>query len=115
MALELDPSEFGGVTLRITGATELRDAHGREGVRVIASFGRWSDEDMAFLYSCVTAAEQLDAMTQALGSEEEVRPELETVLPGWNQPELLDGRGSASRRRWEPTHAVQVGRTLQHR
>ena len=41
---------------------------------------------MAFLYSRVTAAEQLDAMTQALGSEEEVRPELETVLPGWNQP-----------------------------
>ena len=45
VALELDPSEFGEVTLRITGATELRNAHGREGMRVIASFGRWSDED----------------------------------------------------------------------
>ena len=85
-ALGLDESEYGGVTLRITGATELRDLHGRGGMGIIASFGRWSEEDMAFIYARVTAAEQLDAMTTALGSTEPVRPELEALLPEYTQP-----------------------------
>ena len=85
-ALGLNEDDYGGVTLRITGATELRDRHGRAGMQIIASFGRWSEEDMAFIYARVTAAEQLDAMTSALDSEEAVRPELEVLLPEYTQP-----------------------------
>ena len=85
-ALRLPEEEYGGVTLRITGATELRDSLGRAGKEVINSFGRWSDEDIGFIYQRVTAAEQLEAMSSALGSTLPVRPEMETVYQGWSQP-----------------------------
>ena len=86
VALGLPAEEYGGVTLRITGATELRDSLGRAGKDVINSFGRWSDEDIGFIYQRVTAAEQLEAMASALGSARPVRPEMETVYQGWSQP-----------------------------
>jgi len=85
-ALGLPEEEFGGVTLRITGATELRDEKGRAGKDIINSFGRWADEDIGFIYQRVTVAEQLEAMSSALSNQGPVRPEMEAVYSGWAQP-----------------------------
>jgi hypothetical protein len=90
-AIGLDPAEFGGVSLRISGATELRDKHGRQGMNIIISFGRWLSQDIGFIYSRVTANEQLEAMASAIEQASvpaNVHPEVETVVTGWVQPAI---------------------------
>jgi hypothetical protein len=90
-AIGLDPAEFGGVSLRISGATELRDKHGRAGMDIIVSFGRWMSKDIGFIYSRVTANEQLEAMASAIEQASvpaNVHPEVETVVAGWVQPAI---------------------------
>ena len=74
VALGLDPTEFGGVSLRIAGASDLRDVNGVAGKDIIQARGRWSS-DIHFIYQRTTATEMLVAsrnMTQASGLEAEV-------------------------------------------
>jgi hypothetical protein len=87
--LGLDASQYGGVSLRISGATELRALKGREGMDIITAYGRWSSEDIGFIYARVSAAEQLEAAAGAivLGlTPGGARPEVEAVVSGWVQP-----------------------------
>ncbi len=75
--------------MRISGATELRDKHGRAGMDIIISLGRWMSKDIGFIYSRVTAHEQLEAMASAIDQASDaahVHPEVETVVTGWVQP-----------------------------
>jgi hypothetical protein len=90
-AIGLDPDEFGGVSLRISGATDLRDKHGRAGMDIIHSMGRWLSKDIGFIYARVTANEQFEAMASSLEQASEAssaHPEAETVVLGWTQPAM---------------------------
>ena len=87
--LGLPVAEFGGVTLRISGATELRALKGKEGKEILQSYGRWSSDDIGFIYARVTAHEQLEAAAAAIEAGREPageRPEVEAVFRGWVQP-----------------------------
>jgi hypothetical protein len=75
--LHLDPLEYGAVSLRIAGATELRDSLGPIASKeIIQARGRWYS-DIHFLYERVTAVEMLEA---SVGVGTAGRPELERVL-----------------------------------
>jgi hypothetical protein len=87
-ALGLPVEDFGGASLRIAGASDLRARFGMEGKALIQARGRWADEDIGFIYQRVTAFEMLDAV-DGLGEDERGRgaaPELEAMLDGWAQP-----------------------------
>ena len=85
-ALGLPVEDFGGASLRIAGASDLRARFGMEGKALIQARGRWADEDIGFIYQRVTAFEMLDAV-DGLGEDERgAAPELEAMLDGWAQP-----------------------------
>ena len=94
--LGLVPADFGGVSLRIAGATDMRLAHGMAGADLINAQGRWKDEDIGFIYQRVTALEQLEAVAAAqhVGSA----PTLEDLIPSYTQPAVQTGT-SVSRSR----------------
>ena len=69
--LGLDPKLYGAVSLRIAGATDLRDALGMAGADLIKARGRWSS-DIGFIYQLVTEAEMLEASVSMMAAE---RPE----------------------------------------
>ena len=75
-ALGLDPSEYGGASPRIGGATDLRDRFGMAGKDIIQKRGRWLDDDIGFIYQRVTAAEMLDASVSMVHA---ARPEQERL------------------------------------
>ena len=83
-----DPALFGGASLRIAGATEIRAKFGLAGKDLIVARGRWKDDDIGFIYQRVTAVEQLEAMACLDGEGEApaLAPELESILQGWTQP-----------------------------
>ena len=83
-----DPALFGGASLRIAGATEIRAKFGLAGRELIVARGRWKDDDIGFIYQRVTAVEQLEAMAclDGGGDGAALAPELESVLQGWTQP-----------------------------
>ena len=82
-----DPALFGGASLRIAGATEIRAKFGLAGRELIVARGRWKDDDIGFIYQRVTAVEQLEAMAclDGGGDGEALAPELESILQGWTQ------------------------------
>jgi hypothetical protein len=83
VALGLNPDLYDAVSLRIAGATDLRDALGYEaGADIIQKRGRWWT-DIHHIYERTTAAEMLEASV-AMGNAS--RPELEAVLDGYAQP-----------------------------
>ena len=85
-ALGLDPAEYGGVSLRIAGATDLRERLGvQQGFDHIRAAGRWLSQDIGFIYARTTAAEHLDALDR-LGTGEGTSTDLEALIPGWVQP-----------------------------
>ena len=86
VALGLSPSEYGGVSLRIAGATDLRESLGvQKGFDHIRAAGRWLSQDIGFIYARTTAAEHLDALDR-LGTGEGSSTDLEAMIPGWVQP-----------------------------
>ena len=85
-ALGLDPKEFAGKSLRIGGATDLREKLGvADGFDHIRAAGRWRSADIGFIYARTTAAEHLDAL-ERLGTGEGTSADLESLIPGWTQP-----------------------------
>ena len=86
-ALGEDPSLYGGVSLRIGGATDLREKLGVEqGKKHIEACGRWKTEDIGFIYARATAAEHLDAL-EKLGTGEGTSTSYEALIPGFVQPQ----------------------------
>ena len=85
-AIDLDPDDHGGVSIRIGGATDFRACYGLAGRDLITARGRWADEDIGFIYQRVTAVEQLEAAAALADGGAESAPELEVVLSGWSQP-----------------------------
>ena len=90
-ALGLPLEEYGGVSVRIAGASDLVEQLGHEAAkRVTQQRGRWRS-DIYFIYVRNSAGEQLAAsaiMADAMA------PDLESLMPHWNQP----ARGWSGRR-----------------
>jgi hypothetical protein len=80
-ALGLDPSEYGAPSLRIAGATDLRDRYGMDGFDIINSRGRWAS-DIGFIYQRTTTAEMIEASIEMTYAS---RPEHERIM-GIAQP-----------------------------
>ena len=81
-ALGLEPSEFGGKSFRIGGATDWRDVFGADAQRIITQRGRWHS-DIALLYQRALAEAHLRgsaAVGDAAGAD------LESLCRGWVQP-----------------------------
>ena len=81
-ALGLDPTEFGGKTFRIGGATDWRDVFGADAERVITQRGRWHS-DIAHVYQRALAETQLRGSASVANAE---RADLESLCKGWCQP-----------------------------
>ena len=73
----------------------MRARFGLAAKELIVARGRWSDEDIGFIYQRVTAYEQLEAAAILGEAPADGAPELESVLRGWTQP----ARRAAPRRR----------------
>eukprot|EP00965_Chrysotila_dentata_P096592 3191945-Pleurochrysis_carterae.AAC.1 len=58
-ACGMDPKDFGGKSLRIGGATDLRDILGEAGKVQIQTRGRWGS-DVAAVYQRATVDRQLE-------------------------------------------------------
>ena len=81
--LGMPAGDFGAVSMRIAGATDMRAAHGMAGADMINAQGRWKDEDIGFIYQRVTALEQLEAV--AVAQRLDPAPALEDVIPTYTQ------------------------------
>jgi hypothetical protein len=81
-ALGLDPSEFGGKSFRIGGATDWRDIFGADAERVIKQRGRWQS-DIAFLYQRALAETHLRGSAAVADAD---HADLESLCLGWVQP-----------------------------
>ena len=81
-ALGLDPSEFGGKSFRIGGATDWRDIFGADAERVIKQRGRWQS-DIAFLYQRALAETHLRGSAAVADAD---HADLESLCLGWAQP-----------------------------
>ena len=82
IALGEDPSEYGGKSFRIGGATDWRDIFGADAERIITQRGRWHS-DIALLYQRALAGTHLRgsvAVADAVGAD------LESLCKGWIQP-----------------------------
>ena len=82
IALEEDPSEYGGKSFRIGGATDWRDVFGADAERIITQRGRWHS-DVALIYQRALAGAHLRgsvAVGDAQGAD------LESLCRGWVQP-----------------------------
>jgi hypothetical protein len=82
VALGLDPTEFGGKSFRIGGATDWRQKLGPDAERLIKQRGRWKS-DIALCYQRALVGQHLDASV-AVGDADGA--DLEGVCPGWIQP-----------------------------
>ena len=80
-ALGLDPSEFGGKSFRIGGATDLRSLLGADSERIIKQRGRWHS-DVALAYQRALARQHLSASSAVADVDES---DLEALCPGWAQ------------------------------
>lgn len=74
------PSDMGGHSFRIGGATDFADGGGSS--MQIRSRGRW-DSDMELVYARDTVAQQLAAADAMAGANS---VSLEELCPGWSQP-----------------------------
>ena len=81
-ALGLDPSEFGGKSFRIGGATDWRDVFGADAERVITQRGRWHS-DIAYLYQRALAGTHLRGSAAVADASS---ADLESLCRGWTQP-----------------------------
>lgn len=81
-ALGLDPSEFGGKSFRIGGATDWRAKLGADSERLIKQRGRWKS-DIALAYQRSLAQQHLEASV-AVGDVSSA--DMEALCPGWVQP-----------------------------
>jgi len=79
--LELDPSEFGGKSFRIGGATDWRAKLGADSERLIRQRGRWRS-DVALAYQRSLVEQHLESSV-AVGDISSA--DLEAVCPGWVQ------------------------------
>ena len=82
IALEEDPSEYGGKSFRIGGAIDWRDVFGADAERIITQRGRWHS-DVALIYQRALAGAHLRgsvAVGDAQGAD------LESLCRGWVQP-----------------------------
>ena len=77
-------AQFGGASLRIGGATDLRDAYGPRSAAIIKQRGRWAS-DCHLIYERALAHEQLEASALMMTA---AHPEIEAVVTGWAQPAL---------------------------
>ena len=80
--LGLDPSDFGGKSFRIGGATDWRDVLGADAERITKERGRWHT-DIAHIYQRAIVDGHLRgsaAVGDAAGAD------LETMCRGWIQP-----------------------------
>ena len=82
IALEEDPSEYGGKSFRIGGATDWRDVFGADAERIITQRGRWHS-DVAFLYQRALVGAHLRG-SAAVGDAQGA--DLESLCRGWVQP-----------------------------
>jgi hypothetical protein len=81
-ALGLDPSEFGGKSFRIGGATDWRDVFGADAERIITQRGRWYS-DIALLYQRALAETHLRGSAAVADAD---HADLESLCRGWVQP-----------------------------
>ena len=81
-AIGEDPSEFGGMSGRIGGATEIYHLLGEAGQRVIADRGRW-DSDIAHIYQRTSASRQFET-SALMGTSTGI--DAEAFYRGWTQP-----------------------------
>ena len=81
IALGLDPSEFGGKSFRIGGATDWRDVFGADAERIITQRGRWHS-DIALLYQRALAETHLRGSVAAGDAS---HADLESLCRGWAQ------------------------------
>ena len=81
-SLGLDPSEFGGKSFRIGGATDWRDVFGADAERVITQRGRWHS-DIAALYQRALAETHLRGSAAVADA---AHADLESMCRGWTQP-----------------------------
>ena len=82
IALGLDPSEFGGKSFRIGGATDWRDVFGEDAQRVIVQRGRWHS-DIALLYQRALVRTHLQG---SVAAGDATGADLESICRGWAQP-----------------------------
>ena len=82
--LLLDPSQFGGKSFRIGGATDWREVFGSDAERITRQRGRWHT-DIAHIYQRPLAGIHLRgsaAVADAGGAD------LESLCRGWAQPAI---------------------------
>ena len=82
VALGLPPSEFGGKSFRIGGATDWRDVFGADAERIITQRGRWHS-DIALLYQRALAEPHLRGSAAVADAS---HADLESMCQGWVQP-----------------------------
>ena len=82
VALGLEPSEFGGKSFRIGGATDWRNVFGADAERIITQRGRWHS-DIALVYQRALADVHLRGSV-AVGDA--ASADLESLCRGWAQP-----------------------------
>ena len=82
IALGEDPSEFGGKSFRIGGATDWREVFGADAERIITQRGRWHS-DIATLYQRALVEAHLRG-SAAVGDTHGA--DLESLCKGWAQP-----------------------------
>lgn len=80
--LQLDPSEYGGKSFRIGGATDWRDVFGADAERIIKQRGRWHS-DVATLYQRALAESHLSGSAAVADA---AHADLESLCRGWIQP-----------------------------
>ena len=82
-ALGLDPSEFGGKSFRIGGATDIAATVGMTAAeRLLRERGRWKS-DVAFIYK---RALMTDHLRLSAGMADAQGRDLEAMCAGWSQP-----------------------------
>ena len=83
LVLGMPPSEVGGKSFRIRGATDIQSTYGAEqGARIVKERGRWSS-DVSYIYARASARVQLDASASMADAE---GGSLEALIPTWTQP-----------------------------
>jgi len=82
IALEEDPSEYGGKSFRIGGATDWREVFGADTERILVQRGRWHS-DVALVYQRALVGAHLHGSV-AVGDTQGA--DLESLCRGWVQP-----------------------------
>ena len=77
-----DPMDFGAVSLRSGGASDIADVYGDEGKWLIDERGRW-ESDIADIYRRASAQRHLDVSARMADSD---GVDLEQLYRGWSQP-----------------------------